>query len=607
MSLPQYHAVPADEKRPISPVSEADFDPRQIHPASIGLRVGGGSVVQQAKDKYTNMSKMKKALVALAVVWFTLIIAQKTSAGFSGSPHHGRHHHQDSEFGMQQWSNFDGPEGRHPHPMEFGHHGVHAHHHHQPEDLSVIETVYGEASVVGDATTAKVSYPVQLGRRNHLDLDFKGEGKLVVSRSTEEVEGSMVNVVVESTWTGEVEGVEMKSNERSHALSVESSETSSHVVHLILPANKDRLPSISIHSSKDIDLTIDPSAQNVQFRQLSFKTESGNINLSEVVAGKIDAETTTGNVGGTFNVTKGVFFKTVTGDIDATVNVKPPPHHPHHNGTHFDSPEFAHQTDLEGEHQHKGPKGEHKGEFKGQSEGEHKPHHKPGKGERKPRPEEDDSEEHEPKFHQKRGEQPEERHERHERHGRPAHREEREREEKPGWFSMFKSGASKKSQESDKPKHRGPPPPNKPVKVHAFSSTGAITLHVDAPPSISTRTKAQSHAGDVKVVAPGFHGHYDIGTFKGTYEVQTQDGKVAKVLKESIGEEAGVVFKVHGKRHFDEEETELEGEAPEEDAPRDGPPPHKHGEDKKPKGPKKPKANTMLFAHTDVGNVLVVL
>ncbi|TYJ57470.1 hypothetical protein B9479_001787 [Cryptococcus floricola] len=639
MSLPVYHQVPADEKRPLSPVSDDEFDPRQVHPASIGLRVGGGSVAQRAKDKYANMSKMKKALVALAVVWFTLIIAQKTAAGFSGPHHHGRHHHhQGPEFGMEQWGNFDGPEGRPLPPMEFGHHGVHPHHH-QPEDLAVIETVYGEASVVGEATAAKASFPIHLGRGNHLDLDFKGEGKLVVSRTAEETEGPIVNVVVESTWTGEVEGVEMKSDERSHALSVESSESSSHIVHLVLSAKQDKLPSISIRSSKDIDLTIDPSAQDVRFKHLSLKTDSGNINLSEVVAGKLDAETISGNVGGTFNVSRAIIFKTVTGDIDATVNVQPlfpPP--PHHNGTHSHPPPPP----------HKGGKGEHK------------PHHPPkhGKGE--------------PEFHHKRGEEFE---------NRPEHPE--EREEKPGWFSMFKSGPPKK------PEHRGPPPP-KPVKVGAFSSTGAITLHVHSPPFVSTETKAHSHTGDVKVVAPRkFHGFYDIGTFKGSYKVETKDGKVNKVFDEFVGEEggkqSGLVFpehrngteKVEGdfeKRSFDEEEFEFDGElfeAPAEGAPRDGPPPregedghppppphHKPGKGgkdgehpppppphhrpgkgpdgehppppppggKKPKGPKGPRppkgpggpprrphgpppppGHSEVFAHTDVGDVLVVL
>lgn len=106
-ALPVYHSVPTDEKRPISPTVETgEFDPRYVHPAAIGfegLHVGTPrNTFQVAKDKYTGLSKVKKALVVLAVVWFALAISHQ-AARLTGGRHHHAHHHASTEFDVKQW------------------------------------------------------------------------------------------------------------------------------------------------------------------------------------------------------------------------------------------------------------------------------------------------------------------------------------------------------------------------------------------------------------------------------------------------------------------------------------------------------------------------
>lgn len=106
-TLPIYHPVPADEKHPISAtLVDGEFDPRYIHPAAIGsqyLYIGGPrSAYQAAKDKYAGLSKVKKGLLALAVVWFGLVVGHQ-AARLAGGKCHQDAHHAPAEFGVKQW------------------------------------------------------------------------------------------------------------------------------------------------------------------------------------------------------------------------------------------------------------------------------------------------------------------------------------------------------------------------------------------------------------------------------------------------------------------------------------------------------------------------
>lgn len=92
----------------------------------------------------------------------------------------------------------------------------------------------------------------------------------------------------------------------------QSSESSSHIVHLVLPANTKRLPSISIFSTKDLKLDIHPSVQDIRVGKLSVKSESGDIKLPTLAVKKLVAETITGDVGGNFSVSNSFVVKTVT-------------------------------------------------------------------------------------------------------------------------------------------------------------------------------------------------------------------------------------------------------------------------------------------------------
>ncbi|KAE8541213.1 hypothetical protein D1P53_002570 [Cryptococcus gattii VGV] len=527
-ALPVYHSVPTDEKRPISPTVEiGEFDPRYVHPAAVGfegLHVGTPrNAFQVAKDKYTGLSKVKKALVALAVVWFALVISHQ-AARLTGGKHHHAHHHASTEFDVKQWRDHSFHRFGHPAFLEDAPPGCNGDREDRaPEELSSVATVYQSIRVVesNDATkilSANASFPLKLGRGKHFDLNFQGEGNVVISRAAEESDDSTVNVLVESTWSNEeAEGVEMMSGEHSHALSVVSSESSSHIVHLVLPANKKRLPSISIASTKDLKLEIHPSVQDIHVGKLSVKSESGDIKLPTLAVNKLEAETVTGSVGGNFNVSKAFVIKTVTGNINATVHVVPlfPPHHKPNSSSPYPRErehDFHHFDDA---HKHKSPRSHH---------GEHMREKKHSRR----------------RFHSE--------------------------EKKSSWWSLdiFKSKKEKK------PHH--PPPP--PVFIGAFSTSGNILLKVFGPPFISAETKAFSHTGDVEVVqGKTFHGFYEVGTFKGSYDVIIREDKVHKVLEQFITEEGGkqkgLVFNPkHNKtedspekRHFRDADS-FEGEFP---------------------------------------------
>ncbi|OWZ36375.1 hypothetical protein C343_00465 [Cryptococcus neoformans C23] len=582
-TLPLYHSVPTDEKRSIpSTFVTREFDPRCIHPAAVGseyLHTGAphfdpryihpaaiGSeyfyigaprnAYQVTKDKYAGLSKVKKALVALAVVWFALAIGHQAARLVGGKCHH-HAHHAAAEFGVKQWEKDhsshrfgspvflgDGPHGCHGGPKDRA-----------SEELSSVATVYQSINVIGndDATkilSANASFPLKLGHGKHFDLNFQGEGNVIISKAEEGSEDSTVNVLVESTWSSEEDdGVKMMSGKHSHALSVVSSESSSHIVHLVLPANTKRLPSISIFSTKDLKLDIHPSVQDIHVGKLSVKSESGDIKLPTLAVKKLVAETITGDVGGNFSVSNSFVVKTVTGNINATVNVVP---HSHLG----DEPNFH---DFDAEHEHK-------------------------------------------RLHSLHGE-----HKRKKKHsGRRLHPE----EERPSkWpLNLFKS-----KKENDEPEHAPLPP----VFIGAFSTSGHIFLEIFGP-NISTETNVFSHTGDVNIHHDSsFHGLYEVGSLKGSYDVIIREGRERQVLEEYITEEGGkqkgLAFiskhnkteDSHKKRHFRNADS-FDDEFP--------PPPgkgHGSGGPNLPHGPPpgvfSVPGHSEVFAHTEVGNVKIVL
>ncbi|WWD22727.1 hypothetical protein CI109_107220 [Kwoniella shandongensis] len=636
-ALPVYHSVPTDEKRAIADselgfdsVTTTPFDSRKYHPASIGIlqrsdeQEDGRTYITRAKDGYRGLSKVKKALVALAVVWFTLAAAHKT-ANFVTSAGH-RHHHDRHEDKWIEYSMngvvYDRQRPSHlpdetPDCHDFAH------------KFDYVPATYDQAfSINGDLSVANASWPVLLNRGRNFELNFDGiAGNVVISRSgdqfTEDDRHAPVIVTLESTWSGEgVEGVKMMTNEETSMLSLSpASEENdvSHTVHIVLPAQKRRISSLSISSTKSLKLDIHSSAEDVVFKHLSVKSESGDISLPAIIAGRLELETSAGGINGTYNVSRALVLRTITGDINAEINVvplfPPGPHgpnhtHPHHPPHHKQDEEF----DLDESHVDRPH--------------DHHDHHE----------HRDDHDHHE------------RRHDKHHKHEKKHKKHHKKHEHKPSsWLplSWFRP-------HHPPPDHRPPP---RPVFIGAFSTTGTINLNVTRqPPFVSSDIKAFSHTGHVTVqAAKTFHGLYEIGTFQGKYEVSVPESfKHHKVLEEVKGEiggrQKGLVFGPPPHRNV----TEVEGELQEEDlAQRDdedhrpdhppskgphGPPGHGHDgpPDHPPHGPPHhpphgpphhpphgpphhpphgppphhpppPPGSSRVSAHTDVGDVKVIL
>ncbi|WVW81318.1 hypothetical protein I302_103309 [Kwoniella bestiolae CBS 10118] len=467
-SLPTYHPVPTDEKSAVDFYrDEENVDVSKIHPASVGSPTAA-YIPQIIESTKKPLSKWKKALLALAVVWFTF-----TVFGHIGRHGHGHKH------GVSQWRGQAGKDGFTPCGGDgFGRS--------QEDEMTVVPTVYGTALALEDnQQTANATFSIPLSRRKTFNLNFKGaEGNVIISKSevTPQDDERSAQIIVESTYEGDVEGVEMRSGEWADELVVSSNEMNNHKIYLILPSSETRVrSSLFISSSKSLNFEIDPSAQGITFRDLKLHSESGDINVPSLVGSKVELETTTGAVGGVYNVSKALILKTVTGNISAAVHVLPP----------WDGPSRR-------------PPPPHGGD-------KHKPKH--------------DDDKHRPKHHDDDDDEEEEHHHKHHKKSKSKHhkkrshhhhkKDEHSKQKKRSWFSSLFS-----SHPPPPPPPPGPPPPE-PAFIGATSITGSVNLTILSQGSYtSSEIRASSTSNNVTIQhAENFRGFYDISTSIGQYNV----------------------------------------------------------------------------------------
>ncbi|OCF34828.1 hypothetical protein I316_03373 [Kwoniella heveanensis BCC8398] len=655
MTLPQYHLVPTDEKSalpaydsPHSPIDEKDLDVRVLHPASIGLVVDRSTIFQATKSKVQGLSKLKKALIALAVVWFTLIIANKS--GFKAHHHGSRHgHHGDDPV---TWREATGDHHGRPHFGAFGPDG-----HPDPafggdkdcvkrptypvdlaDDLEITPTVYGTAVTRTDeegmiVNSANATFSVPISRGKIFDLKFDGiDGEVVVSRSdvsSESPETAEAEIIVESTSVDQPAGVVFKSTYKLSQLTITPDEqTTSHKVHLVLPAHASRLRTLSITSSKSLDFKIDDSALDVEFNHVFLRSDLGDINVPAISGGFVELETLTGSVGGTYNVSRGLAIRTLSKDIDAKVHVlppwqgpsRPPPPHkggdkdkrpppPPHKGGEKDKrppppPEDGHKGkrppppppppghDDEPEHDHEHDKDEldrepgHEHEHKKRKEKHHKKH----KHEKK----------HKDKHHKK--------HKHHEREHE--HEHEHEHHDRPSWImSLFSS-----HQPHPPPPPPPPPPGPRPVFIGVSSISGNVNLTILSQDVwTSSEIKADTKVANVSIVhAESFRGNYEVSTLKGSFNVSIPETyKDHKIVDEGVSETGGFRSGIVGYKRPEGEEPPHVPDTPNKgpgDPPRHAPGFPRPGTPGGPEDlPPPPKGHSRVFAHADIGDVKVTL
>ncbi|WWC90148.1 uncharacterized protein L201_005081 [Kwoniella dendrophila CBS 6074] len=527
--LPTYHPVPTGEEKSFNhheQTNQAYQDISQVHPASIGNNISqynGDEKVDFSKlhpasfgtttpviasrptntdkQRVTRTSKVKRTFLALILVYFVLVGLGKL--GKLVAPGHGhKHHHQNKQFetGLR-WRGHT-----------FRHHGyVDDMQYIKPcngmseikNEFSVIPTSYGSPILLeGEQKTANASFTIPFNRGKTLNINFEGvEGNVLISRdSALSGRHSTSEIIVESLFENDVNGVEMKSNDWVNDLTITAENMIDHRVHIILPAEKSRIPTLSISTNKSLQFEIDPSAQDVFFKSLKLKSENGDLDVSAIKASEINLETTTGAIGGTYNVSKALVLKTITGNIDAKVHVlepwngphrrPPPPHHgepPHKPGHHDD-----------GDDDHK-----------------HKPKHHDGKEDDSS----DDEEEHRHHKKDKRGQT----HKREHKKKRHDHLHKKDKHPKKSWLSKLLGGSDEKHRHHHDHPH-GPPPPE-PAFIGAFSTTGSVNLTVLSQGSYrSSIIKAFSKTNNVSVEhAENFRGEYDVSTFVGEYTVEVPE------------------------------------------------------------------------------------
>ncbi|WVQ64353.1 uncharacterized protein L199_002515 [Kwoniella botswanensis] len=575
-SLPIYHQVPTDEKSAVVFYHD-EQDISKIHPASIGN--GGIRLPTEAdlEKKKKVLPKWKKALVALALVWFTY-----TVFGHIGGKGHG--HHQ----GVDQWKGY-----------EYGSKDVFSPCHGdgkfapQEDELKVIPTVYGTSiSLEDNRQIANASFSIPLHRRKAFNVHFgpNVDANIIISKSEitsqDDEESAHGQIIVESSYENEndVQGVEMKSGEWFDELSISAEGSVSHKVHLILPSSKSFISSpISISSAQSLNFEIDSSASGTTFRDLKLKSDSGDINVPSIVGARVELESTTGTVGGIYNVSKALILKTVTGNIDAKVHVLPPWNGPSRR-----------------------PPPPHGGDDK------HKPkHHKDDDDEHKPK--HHDHDEHDEDEGEEQHEEREHRHHKKSKHHkkRQHHKKRHDKHSRRSWLSSLLSPFAKPPPPPPGPP--GPPPP-KPAFIGANSIKGSVNITILSQGSYtSSEIRASSTSNNVTIQhAENFRGFYDISSSIGKYNVSVPEKyKDHHVLTVGETEHGGFQHGLVGfKRPKGEKppkkklppgnetdfEVDMDSEADMEmekrewnDQPRDGPegehpPPPPHGPPSPPKG-----------------------
>ncbi|WVR03140.1 hypothetical protein IAU60_000130 [Kwoniella sp. DSM 27419] len=647
-ALPLYQAIPRDEKHadqatPMEKYTDADpndegFDPRVHHPASIGgqnLALANRGL----RAKTPGLSKAKKALLALGLLWFSFIVTRKIGSN------HGHHKHWRPGHSLGRHELYNGyeydPEVIDMWPGQVGG---------DEDEITSVPTIYGEPKtfIIEDQalSSANASFPVTLKCHRSFDILFDGiDGQVVLSRSDVKTtdEDSVAEVIVETTYdaTGASDelGVEMVTRLSGNELTFEPrSGVVSQRVHVRLPMDFRRRPGLSVTSTKSLNFVVDPSAMDVEFDRLAIRSDLGDLSLEQVRAAELELETINGTIGGTYNVSRALVIRTLTGDIDAQVHVLPPWNGPSRRPPQGEEPGRPRSPD--------GPKHGESGD--------------PDDAEGHDDNDDDDAEddynlEKRGKHHKKHG------HDKHKK--KDKHRDHHEERKHHGdhddhdedhhhvahWFTLSWLFGKKHGHEHPPvpphpphkphhphephhppppphgphhphdPHHRHPRPPHgppgpHPVFIGAFSTIGRVNLTILSQDVwTSSEVKAFTKVANVSVVhAETFRGTYELGTFKGNLTVDVPEKyKDHKVVDEGVTETGGWQVGIVGYKR-------PEGETPPDvpDTPNKGPgDPPKPGPGMPPPGspdgpedrPPPPKGHSRVTAHTDIGNVRIVL
>ncbi|WVF66599.1 hypothetical protein IAT40_001339 [Kwoniella sp. CBS 6097] len=646
MTLPQYHPVPADEKAALPPyetastaidiVDEKGIDVRIVHPASIGLLVDRSTIFQTTKSKVKGLSKLNKALIALAIVWFTLIIANK--AGSKAHHHHG--HHDDH---LVHWREF-ADSARGPGLDTFG---PDSHYNGEKpptypadlaDDLELTPTVYGTAVTYTNEdglnmNSANATFAIPISRGKIFDLNFAGiDGEVIVSRSdvtSEGGENARAEIIVESTSLAQPAGVIFRSAYKLSQLIISpDQQTTSHKVHLVLPAQASRLRTLSVTSTKSLDFKIDDSALDVEFNHVFLRSDLGDINVPAISGGFVELETLTGSIGGTYNVSRGLAIRTLTKDIDAKVHVLPPwqgpsrPPPPHKGGEKDRRPP-----------PHKGGEKDKRPSHHDGGDEDRRPPPPPEDGDREKRPpppphpkhdgehEHDDDEDHRREHdHKKRKEKHHKKHKHEKKHKSKHHKKDKHHQDdhehkhahhdRPSWvMSLFSS------HKSHPPPPPPPPPPGPhPVFIGVSSISGNVNLTILSQDVwTSSEIKADTKVANVSVThAESFRGIYEVSTLKGSYNVSIPESyKDHKVVDEGVSETGGFRSGIVGYKRPEGEQPPHVPDTPNKgpgDPPRHAPGFPRPGTPGGPEDlPPPPKGHSRVFAHADIGDVRVTL
>ncbi len=274
-----------------------------------------------------------------------------------------------------------------------------------------------------------------------------------------------------------------------------------HTLHLILPPNRNRIPSLHLSSPSALDLLIHPSVSNITFGSFSLQTE-GSFNLPPIEGKHVKIETVTGDVTGSFNVSDHLVLRTVTGDIDAKVTVVPHRHGKRGNHPRRNVSERDHED--EEKDRKRGPPS------RGRRDGPDGP--KGPRGSDRPHglPRRDGPDGHDGLR-------------------RPPHRDELDGSRGP-------RGPDDRRHPHDRP--HGPHP----AYIGAFSSTGSVTLNVHQPPFMTSDVDAHSHTGPLTVnAAKSFKGFFKAGSHVGNVSAVAQGDKEIEIRKQVKGETGGFI------------------------------------------------------------------
>ncbi|RXK42637.1 hypothetical protein M231_00191 [Tremella mesenterica] len=413
-----------------------------------------------------------------------------------------------------------------------------------PVEYSTVDATYSEpimTEVNGRMlNTAEATFPITFGRHASLSFSLLADTKIFVSRH--EADEGFLRIV--SAWEDiphEMTPVIMSSSEHDHVIRIEETDVVTHHVHLVLPSKTNRIPALSI-DSPSFSLSLDASAQELNFHSL-FLSAQGDIELPvNVHAQMVDLNTVTGKIEGNFNVSRKLVLHTVTGDINATVFV-----HPLHHFNHSHKPDKEHGemhdgTVMEAHRQRIGSGGGWWSRLTGAMRMNKKScHGRSRRGNVQVRRRYVGSENMRRSFgvgdgfEGPRFSPPLPGHGGPHPPSPPGHGGPPPPPPPPPGRGRFPPPP---------PGHRGPhPPPHPhgphhppfpPPKVIASSSTGSISLEIHQPWFLKTEVFTHTHSGSISVDHKTFHGFFSAQTHVGNATITTGERKEVKVLKQVV-------------------------------------------------------------------------